>query len=88
MSTYTSRVVIESCQDQLFSEGRKRPYWLRSVSEPCDGTMKIVSFIEEDEVIRKILKHCNLWKEPQPKPPPQIKAAAVTETGPYEVANR
>jgi len=30
----------------------------------CGGTMKIVSFIKEDEVIRKILKHCNLWNEP------------------------
>jgi hypothetical protein len=33
--------------------------------------MKIVSFIEEDDVIRKILKHCNLWKEPVERPPPQ-----------------
>ena len=49
----------------------------------CGGTMKIVSFIEENEVICKILKHCNLWKEPAPRPPPQIEAAPVAETGPY-----
>ena len=35
----------------------------------CGGTLKIVSFIEEEDVIRKILKHCNLWKNP-PRPPP------------------
>ena len=35
----------------------------------CGGSMKIVSFIEEPVVIRKILKHCNLWKDP-PRPPP------------------
>jgi hypothetical protein len=35
----------------------------------CGGTMKIVSFVEEPVVIRKILKHCNLWKDP-PRPPP------------------
>jgi len=32
----------------------------------CGGTMKIVSFIKEREVIQRILKHCNLWKEPSP----------------------
>ncbi len=35
----------------------------------CGGTMKIVSFIEEREVIPRILKHCNLWKEHPEKPP-------------------
>ena len=29
----------------------------------CGGTMKIISFIEEDAVIRKILRHCGLWKK-------------------------
>ena len=28
----------------------------------CGGTMKIVGFIEENAVIRKILRHCGLWK--------------------------
>jgi hypothetical protein len=36
----------------------------------CGGTMKIISFIDQDEVIRRILKHCNLWKDPQPRAPP------------------
>jgi hypothetical protein len=49
----------------------------------CGGTMTIVSFIEEDDVIRKILEHCKLWKEPAPRPPPQIEAAPFAETEPY-----
>ena len=36
----------------------------------CGGTMKIVSFIEEDVVIRKILEHCGKWKAEIPRPPP------------------
>jgi len=37
-----------------------------------DGTMKIISFIErqQSDVIEKILRHCNLWKEEPPRPPP------------------
>jgi len=38
--------------------------------EPCGGTMWIISFINQDEVIRKILKHCNLWKEHSARAPP------------------
>jgi hypothetical protein len=49
----------------------------------CGGTMKIVSFIEETPVIEKILRHCKLWKEVPPRPPPQIKEGPVAETGPY-----
>lgn len=38
----------------------------------CGGTMKIISFIERHlyDVIEKILRHCNLWKEEPPRPPP------------------
>jgi len=35
----------------------------------CGGRMKIISFIEEREVIRRILKHARLWKEPLEEPP-------------------
>ena len=38
----------------------------------CGGTMKIVSFIEEEDVIRDILKHCNLWKEMPSRSPPNL----------------
>lgn len=45
--------------------------------------MKIVSFIEEDYVIRKILKHCNLWKEPLPRPPLLKTVVPVADAEPY-----
>jgi hypothetical protein len=37
--------------------------------------MKIISFIErhQSDVIEKILRHCNLWKEELPRPPPPEK---------------
>jgi len=36
----------------------------------CSGSMKIISFIEDEEIIKKILKHLNLWNV-RPKPPPR-----------------
>jgi ribosomal protein S27E len=36
----------------------------------CGGTMKIISFIEQEDVIRRILTHCSLWKEALVRPPP------------------
>jgi predicted Zn-dependent peptidase len=35
--------------------------------------MKIISFIEDEEVIKKILKHFGLW-EVKARPPPKVKA--------------
>ena len=39
----------------------------------CGGEMKIVAFIEEKLVVEKILRHCNLWREYIPRPPPSAK---------------
>jgi hypothetical protein len=36
----------------------------------CGGEMKIVGFIEESSVIERILRRCNLWKEPPMRAPP------------------
>ncbi len=36
----------------------------------CLGSMKIISFIEDSEIVKKILKHLNLWdvkRKPQPR---------------------
>jgi hypothetical protein len=45
----------------------------------CHGRMRIISFIEEEEVIKKILKHLDLWdKKARPPPkanPPPIPSA-------------
>jgi hypothetical protein len=37
----------------------------------CQGTMKIIAFIEQQEVIMKILRHLNLWDTHNHDPPPQ-----------------
>ncbi|OGJ86004.1 MAG: hypothetical protein A2350_02385 [Candidatus Raymondbacteria bacterium RifOxyB12_full_50_8] len=34
--------------------------------------MKILSCIKQPQVIEHILRHCNLWKEAKPRPPPEI----------------
>ena len=47
-------------------------------AEVCGGNMKIISFIEQEEVIRRILVHCDLWNEPPVRPPPvQLSAEPV-----------
>ena len=38
----------------------------------CSAEMKIISFIKEQQVIRKILEHLNLWDRPERcRPPPR-----------------
>lgn len=34
--------------------------------------MEIISFIEQPEVIRKILQHLDLWERPQRSPPSRL----------------
>ena len=41
----------------------------------CGGSMKIVAFIDDFLVIKKILKHLGLWELPQnERPPPRMSA--------------
>ena len=40
----------------------------------CGGDMKIISLIDakqQPSVVEKILKHCELWKDNIPRPPPK-----------------
>ena len=37
----------------------------------CQGRMRILAFIEDEEVIKKILKHLGLW-EVKARPPPRV----------------
>ena len=39
----------------------------------CQGKMKIISFIENPEIIKKILKHLGLW-DLKARPPPRANA--------------
>ena len=44
----------------------------------CGGRMKIISFIEkrdQADVIKRILKHCGLWKDPPARAPPSVAAS-------------
>lgn len=43
----------------------------------CQGQMRILAFIEDEEVIEKILKHLGLW-DLKARPPPNVKAPSVT----------
>ena len=47
----------------------------------CGGTMQIIRFIEkcQPDVVEKILRHCGLWKEAMPRPPPQERRVAEQE---------
>ena len=42
----------------------------------CQGRMKIIAFIEDEEVIEKILKHLGLWKI-KARPPPKVKTPSM-----------
>jgi hypothetical protein len=43
------------------------------VCPECGEEMRIISFInkKQTDVIEKILKHCDLWKDKKPRPPPK-----------------
>jgi len=48
----------------------------------CQGKMRIIAFIEDEEVIKKILKHLGLWQV-KPRPPP--KATGPTKIAQYRI---
>ena len=51
----------------------KRVYEIDPLSCPeCGGQMKVIAFIEPPQgaVIEKILRHCGLWNDATPRPPP------------------
>ena len=51
----------------------KRVYEADPLACPkCGGEMKVIAFIEppQGEVIEKIMRHCGLWRDSSPRPPP------------------
>jgi len=44
--------------------------------------MRILAFIEDEEVIKKILKHLGLW-EVKPRPPPRMAKTHPLHTEPH-----
>ena len=38
----------------------------------CGGSMKILAFITENKIIKKILEHLDLWRDKSSRDPPNI----------------
>jgi hypothetical protein len=41
----------------------------------CSGKMKVISVIEDSEIVKKLLKHFGLWDQ-KARPPPKLRPAA------------
>jgi hypothetical protein len=55
----------------------------------CQGPMRVISIIEDQPVIRKILTHLGLWDEPpRQRPPPRIHAPPLEAPVPYAEAHQ
>ena len=76
--------------DESSTESRKN--WARLIQKiyevdpltcpKCSGEMKVISVIEDEGVIKKILKHLGLWQV-NPRPPP--KATGPQKTPEYSI---
>ena len=56
---------------QLWAALLKKVWDIDALKCPkCGGQMKVISFIEQPSVIRRILKHLDLWEDPRPPPEP------------------
>ena len=79
--------VIHCIEQPAFSAGDLRRNWARLIQKiyevdplqcpACNGAMRVVAFIEDEQVVRKILKHLDLWDdkrkpEPRANAPPRI----------------
>ena len=66
--------------DSDISKKKFRKNWARLIQKiynvdpllcpKCKGSMRIISFIEDESLIKKILKHLNLWETRIHDPPP------------------
>ena len=84
-----------SMKDRSSCSRRKRQQWaalLKKVWDvdalkcpKCGGNMKIISFIEQPSVIRRILKHLDLWENPRPPPQPlELVCEPIAEYVPWK----
>ena len=80
-------------QSEESSEGYRKN-WARLIqkiyevnpltSRRCQGPMRVISFIENPRVIKKILEHLGLW-EVKPRPPPWIAKRQPPYTEPISI---
>lgn len=52
------------------------------VCPECGSRMRLVAFIEQEQIIRKILKHLSLWEEPRTRAPPEPEQTPDIEYAP------
>jgi hypothetical protein len=67
-------------RDVFLSSKERRENWSRLIQKiyeadplicpKCSGEMKVISVIEDEEVIKKILRHLGLW-DVKTRPPPK-----------------
>jgi hypothetical protein len=84
--------LIPSILEPVGSSKEYRKNWARLIQKiyevdlltcpKCSGKMKVISVIEDEEVIKRILKHLGLW-EVKPRPPP--KATGPQKTSEYSI---
>ena len=80
--------IIPQLIDSGISNKERRRSWARLIQKiynvdplicpKCAGEMKIVAFIEENWLIRKILMHLNLW-DTRNHDPPENKSSHISE---------
>ncbi len=70
----------------LEPDGSSKPFrrnWARLIqkitSAKCQGKMRIIAFIEDEKVIKKILKHLGLWQIKQKPPQKATSSSKPTE---------
>lgn len=80
ISAPTEKEPASSMKDRSTYSRRRKLLWailLKKVWDidalrcpKCGGKMKVISFIEQPSVIKRILKHLELWEDPRPPPQP------------------
>ena len=82
--------LIPSVPENDDSSKERRKNWARLIQKiyevdpltcpKCSGEMKVISVIEDEEVIKKILKHLGLWDVKARPPPRKEKPPGMIET--------
>jgi len=78
--------VIEVAPPPISKEMKKRwSYFIRKVYETnpltcpkCEGEMRIIAFIDQPDVIKKILQHLGLWEESHAPPAGDFPTKEIT----------
>ena len=83
--------ITTGCQAALFAplgelagetDPQHLPHGLMEM-HPNPFGMKIIAFIEEAAVLRKILENLRLWEEPEPRAPPPLPTQMDVEDLPF-----